>query len=418
MKTESTTNNSHRESAALMAVFGIWSFILLCRPQDYLPFLEKLRPSLTLGLITLLIYFFSTTKSENILNNNQFRLYKYLIIVMMIGVPFSYYRSASLKDVFNYASITTMFILLFYQLVNTIEKLRSLLLVYCSGIAIYSIFILKYGEISNDRISFGTMFDPNDTVYIIISFITFNLLFLSKNNKNYVKCISIINILISLIVIFKTGSRGGLVATIIVFAYLTFVKTKTVQLSFITKASLIVIAIVSLQCMSINSERYKTMLNMKDDYNVTGEEGRIAIWKTGMRLMLSHPFTGVGMNRFNEGIGRYREERGLDSAKWQAPHNSIVQIGAETGIIGLILFVSLSFNAFRIFGGIANNKYNEQLSKIGEMAKIGFLGNFICAMFLSQAYSAYWAFYIVLSVVLQGGKMGSYQKTTIVEKEV
>lgn len=400
MKQYEAIYDEKNEHKTLSVLFYMWSFILLCRPQDYITFLEKMRPSLTLGLMTLAVYFISKKNSENIFSNYQFKLYIYLIVVMIIGVPFSYYRSASLNDVLNYAGITSMFIFLFYQLVNTIEKLRSLLFAYCSGVAVYAIYILKYGEISNGRLFFGNMFDSNDIAYVMISLITFNLLSISNDNKGYVRIISVINIITCLTVVLKTGSRGGLIALIIVFAYLIIAKTKTVNLSLIAKAALVGVAFISLQYISINSDRYKTILDIKDDYNVTEEEGRIEIWKTGVRLMLSHPFTGVGMNRFSEGIGRDREARGLDSTKWQTAHNSFVQIGAETGIIGLILFASLSINAFRMFGGTVKHNNLEYVSKIGEMARIGFLGNFICAMFLSQAYSPYWAFYIVLSVVL------------------
>ena len=394
-------NKNQTNSGKLFTIFSIWTFILLCRPQDYLPFLGLLRPGLSVGLITLLLYISTVKNNEKISANVQFKLYKYLIIVMIIGVPFSYYKSASLKEVFDYASITTMFFFLFYQLVYTAEKMLKLLFAYCSGVTVYAIYILKSGDFSSARISFGSMFDPNDIAYFIISFLTFNFLFITRDQRGYMRVISVINIVIGLIVILKTGSRGGLIACIAIFAYLLFAKNNTVKVSFVTKALLVITAIMSLQFVAMDTERYKTILDVQDDYNVTGEEGRIAIWKTGMRMMLSRPLTGVGMNCFNEGVGRDREERGLDSAKWQTAHNSIVQIGAETGIFGLILFCLMSINVFRITGQIIGKSRSEELVKISEMAKAGFIGHCISAMFLSQAYSIYWAFYIAFSAVLK-----------------
>jgi len=388
------------QAGALFTIFSIWTFIVLCRPQDYLSLLGKIRPSLTLGLITLLIYFSNSGKSEKISNDNQFRMYRYLLMVMILGVPFSYYRSASMKDVFYYASITTMFFYLFYQLVNTFQKLLSLLFAYCSGVAVYAIYILISGNFSSGRIYFGSMFDPNDIAYFIISFLTFNFLFISKNNRGYMRIISVINILISLIVILKTGSRGGLIALIAVLAFLLFKKSSTIKLSIVTKSAFVLIAIISLQFISMDTERYKTILDVQDDYNITGEEGRIAIWKTGMKLMLTHPLTGVGFNRFYEAVGQDREKRGLPP-KWQTAHNSLVQIGAETGIIGLILFCLMSLNVFRITRLVIDKARSIELVKLSEMARVGFIGLFISAMFLSQAYSIYWAFYIVLSAVLK-----------------
>jgi O-antigen ligase len=393
-------NKQQNNSGLLFTIFSIWTFIILCRPQDYLSFLDKMRPGLTLGLITLSIYFLSSNKNEKISSDSQFRLYRYLIVLMIIGVPFSYYKSASLKDLFDYASITTMFYFLFYQLVNSIEKLLRLLFVYCLGIAIYAIYIMKFGNFSDGRISFGNMFDPNDIAFFIISFITFNFLFLAKDNKAYVRIVATINILISLIVILKTGSRGGFLALITVFAYLLFAKTKTVKVSFITKAVMVIVAIMSLQFVTMDTKRLMTVFDLQDDYNVTDEQGRVAIWKTGMKLMLTHPLTGIGFNRFPEGVGREREILGLPP-RWQTAHNSLVQIGTETGVFGFFLFFALSYNALKIFRQIANKSKNDELIKIGEMASAGFIGHFICAMFISQAYSMYWAFYIVLSAVLR-----------------
>jgi len=349
----------------------------------------------------MLIYFIGSNSSENISRSNQFRLYRYLIIVMIVGVPFSYYMSASLKDVIDYASITTMFFFLFYKIVNSASKLLSLLFAYSTGVAIYGIYILKFGSFSDERISFGSMFDPNDTAFFFIGFLTFNLLFISKENKGYKKIIAIISITLSLIVILKTGSRGGIVSCSILLAYLLINKTHTVKLSLISKTAIVIAALLSLQFVNINSERYNTILDLKDDYNVTSEEGRIALWQTGMRMMFSRPLTGVGMNRFNEGVGKDRIARGLASPKWQTAHNSLVQIGAETGIIGLIIFCLMSINVFKITREVVSKSRSEELVKISEMSRAGFLGLFLSAMFLSQAYSLYLVFYIVLSAKLQ-----------------
>ena len=56
-------------------------------------------------------------------------------------------------------------------------------------------------------------------------------------------------------------------------------------------------------------------------------------------------------------------------------------------------------NACRGFNR-ARTKGRGDLQRIGEMALIGFAGHFASSMFLTQAYSFYWAFYIGLSAVL------------------
>jgi O-antigen ligase len=159
--------------------------------------------------------------------------------------------------------------------------------------------------------------------------------------------------------------------------------------------------IVFLNASKIDFKRYETLSNLQEDYNLTDEEGRWNVWKRGMNFMLSNPFTGVGVGSFNAAIGLDRKERGVGRAYWQTAHNSLVQIGAETGVLGFILFGLMSFNAFRIFSKVRKNARIEALVRIGEMARVGFSGLFITSMFLSQAYSVYWAFYIALSAILE-----------------
>lgn len=381
-------------------LFSVWSFITLCRPQDYFSILALLRPSLTFGLITIIAYFLHGAHLNSIFKSSQFKLYLLLIIIMILGVPFSYYRSASLREVFGYMSIGLVFFFLFYQIANTKERLKQLLFIYSFGASIYAIYVLLFGSLAENRIAFGTMFDPNDIAFFVINFLAFNLLFITKEYSFTRRALVLLNVLIGLVVLFKTGSRGGFVACLAVVAYLLFNRTNTIKISFFKKAILVFTILLALWTISMNTERYKTILDVQSDYNLTDETGRVAIWKIGIRLMMSNPLTGVGVGRFYEGVGQDRLERGLPSARWQAAHNSFVQIGAETGVIGLFIFILMSFKVFSITGRIMNRSKSDDLVKVSEMVRAGFIGHLVCAIFLSQAYSVYWVFYIALSAKL------------------
>jgi O-antigen ligase len=213
------------------------------------------------------------------------------------------------------------------------------------------------------------------------------------------RLICIGNLAGGVILMLMTGSRGGIVGFLVVLFMLLVTKTHTIRMNY----KLIFVGLCSvfvfLNASKINLERFETLLNLDEDYNVTGETGRLEIWKAGLRLMLNRPFTGVGVNCFPEAIGTVRDERGSIPV-WQTAHNSLIQIGTETGIIGFLLFAVMSFKAFRIFGRMRKQGQSRELIKIGEMARIGFMGHFITAMFLSQAYSIYWGFYMALSAVL------------------
>jgi O-antigen ligase len=61
--------------------------------------------------------------------------------------------------------------------------------------------------------------------------------------------------------------------------------------------------------------------------------------------MISYPVFGVGINNFPMAEGTISDKaRNLvrgQGIRWAAPHNSFVQAGSETGVTGLLLWVSL-----------------------------------------------------------------------------
>ena len=87
------------------------------------------------------------------------------------------------------------------------------------------------------------------------------------------------------------------------------------------------------------------------DYNRTDESGRMQIWRRGIGYMLQNPILGVGPNNFQTAEGMLspfaeRQQFGV-GVRWNAAHNSFVQVGAELGIPGLILFLAIIATAFR-----------------------------------------------------------------------
>jgi O-antigen ligase len=286
------------------------------------------------------------------------------------------------------------------MLINNIEKLKTILFIACLGTVIYSVYSLSAGRLIANRLMVGDMFDPNDIGFFLLSFLPFNFLFFSKENANYKKIICLSNVIVSTLVVMMTGSRSGFLALATGALILLLTRTRTIKASYKIMVIILCFTAISYKIAEIEFSRFATIANIKEDYNVTSEFGRLQIWKTGLKFMLTHPLTGVGVGCFDEAIGRERTERGV-IPYWQTAHNSLIEIGAETGVIGFFLFALMSLKAYRIFKQAKQSAQSEDLLKIGEMARAGFVMHFICAMFLSQAYSLYWAFYIVSSAVLR-----------------
>jgi O-antigen ligase len=225
-----------------------------------------------------------------------------------------------------------------------------------------------------------------------------NLVFIGRDYKIWIRLACLISFGFSFFLILLTGSRGGLLALVAVSGMLLLSRSRVIKLSH--KTLFILIAVVFMSFAPINWERYSTIMDVDEDYNLTAEAGRIGIWKIGLRAMWENPLLGVGVGNINMAIGIDRERRGLESQKWQTAHNMVVQIGAETGVAGLSLFLIISFNVFRFLFKLPKYSNSKVMVRISEMGRVGFLGLFVSGMFLSQAYSLYWAFYVVFSAVV------------------
>jgi O-antigen ligase len=383
------------------ALFCVWTVVLLSRPQDYFPFLAPVRPALVLGLLNLIVIFSKKVRSldRKLFRSRQVKLYIALICVMVLGIPLAIYRRAAFQFIFLGYINVILFFFIFLMAVNTTKKLEKILFIGCLGTGLYLGFALMEGGFTAKRLVFGGMFDPNDLSFFSLSMLPFNLIFISKDNSLLKRFVCMGIFIIGVLVILFTGSRGGFIGFSIVFLMLFLEKTYTFRLPYKIVFITLIFIYIFTKIGTIDFERYRTITDYQKDYNITDETGRMQIWKTGMKLMLQRPFTGVGVSCFAEAIGEDRKERNLPPL-WQAAHNSLVQIGAETGVMGLILFSLMSFKAFRIFGHVRKEARSQVLIKIGEMARVGFLGHLISGMFLSQAYSIYWAFYIAISAVL------------------
>jgi O-antigen ligase len=66
------------------------------------------------------------------------------------------------------------------------------------------------------------------------------------------------------------------------------------------------------------------------------DERRTVLWHEALVMMREHPFTGVGLGGFQALSPTARSDR---DARWA--HNTFLQQGAETGLIGLLLLVVL-----------------------------------------------------------------------------
>lgn len=391
------------------SLFLIWLFVVIGRPQDIFGFLDPARLALVLGVLTLIMTVLENRglPLKTFLGPKENRRYLLFYLFMMLSIPLSRYRHAS----FDYTFLVyPSNLLLFYMLQShacSVKRLEGILYTACVAAFFYVVCSLLKGTYISGRLDFGGMYDPNDLAFFLVSTFPIGLYFVRKAGISQ-RALALGLIVLSIAAIVMTGSRGGLLG-LAVFSLFTFKRASRISFPVKVMVLLLLVALYAGYANRTNRARYDTLMNIGSDYNITSQFGRIAIWKLGGRLILSNPVTGVGVGCFEEGVGDLRAEMGK-IPRWQAPHNSFLQVAAETGLIGFAFFISIIIACFRTFFAISaagrgentgNENKNPELADIASVLLIGFACLLVTAFFLTQAYSPLFVLYFALSPVVR-----------------
>lgn len=323
---------------------------------------------------------------------------------MIVGIPFSYHSGSSFDFTFFKYSSNIIFFFLLFALVESLSQLKTVLLIVCFSTLFQAVMSLIQGNFINGRLHPGTMFDPNDLAFFMVSFLPLFFIFIRKKEQSLRKGIAFLGLLLSFFTILATGSRGGLLglASVIAVTYTSkiLINKKSTKLLI----GLLIILTAFLNADKINIDRLTSISDLSSDYNVTSDTGRLKVWERGIRLVIENPITGVGVLSFNRAIGRQREADG-EKQRWQAAHNSFVQIASELGLVGFFIFISLIivclFNFLRLSTSNLNIGLPDDYINIAGSCAIGLFGSLICAFFLTQGYSVILTFYFSVSASLR-----------------
>ncbi len=206
----------------------------------------------------------------------------------------------------------------------------------------------------------------------------------------------------------RTGSRGGFIALI---AVIVFIVLRYSAISLGRRLSAAVL--VTLILLGTASNRYweqMTTIASDDDYNRTEETGRLQIWGRGIGYMLQHPLLGVGPGNFQTAEGTLsplaeRQQFGV-GVRWNAAHNTYIQVGAETGVIGLLLILAMIASALVALSrsrrrGSDRADSRERQTQLAQVLTASLIGFVVGAFFLSLAYTEMLYTLIALAVGLQ-----------------
>ncbi|MBI3187678.1 MAG: O-antigen ligase family protein [Gammaproteobacteria bacterium] len=341
---------------------------------------------------------------RNAMNTPTIGVLIFLVAWILLSVPFGVYPGQSLVFITqSYWKVLITFLLVIAY-VSTMDDVGNLVWVYISSVGMLAIITILSAGFGRMEIN-ADVYDANDTALQFLLALPFAV-WKFKSLTGYKRLIALLIALILLIGIVKTDSRGGFLGLVAVVLVIML------QLKTLEKRSLFgiffMLAMVGCGFLYLADaayiERISTMLTPSQDYNTASSTGRLQIWDRGIQMMFMNPILGVGVYNFMSAEGMIFAEIG---ARYQAAHNSFVQVGAELGIPGLVAFCLLIWRTLKNIRSlsaaeiISNKKITESKNLVATYSITGAITAFVVSgFFLSAAYITSLYFLLAMAVAI------------------
>ena len=215
-----------------------------------------------------------------------------------------------------------------------------------------------FGQISYGELRYGgPIEEPNLWGQVLVSSLPFVLYHLKQEVSITKKFIFISSLLLILLAMIYTSSRGAIVALAAIAPLLAIdmkIKPANILISFLLFISLLSIL------PSNYTQRFETLnvfFNTSDQSAISQDEsfaGRQAVMLTGLAMFRDNPIFGVGFGNYGLRYWDYAVDLGLESNATNidyAPdsrfaHSLYVEILSETGLIGFIAFLLFFITLF------------------------------------------------------------------------
>jgi putative inorganic carbon (hco3(-)) transporter len=291
-------------------------------------------------------------------------------------------------------------------LVNTRLRIQAFLWVTALSIGYFAVkgggFVLLTGS-AGSRI-FGPansiISDNNNlSLAMVISLPILNYLRETSSNP-YVKLVCWFAIVMTIVAIVGTYSRGGLVGLIVVgLSFLALAKRRRV-------ATLAAAAIIAVGMMNFAPEEWKERMGTTQSYEKdSSATGRIEAWQTSWNLAADRPVLGGGFGAIEQRSTFRKYRPGRKAEHVRAPHSIYFQIIGDHGFVGFFLYVAIigaaTFNLLKVQRQTRDRADLAWANSLSRTLLISFAGFLMAGSFLSMAYYDVFFCMVALSATLR-----------------
>jgi len=270
-----------------------------------------------------------------------FILCTFITVSLNSNASFSYYRS------YYISPLVALFVPLLFPFTN---KKTIILMTFISLIFFLNANYINYQFIKNtitgrpDGFFNGYMILCGMNLLILPILLT-----LSIHKNNLPKCIRIfffITILVNIPAIVFENTRIVWISLSFIFPFIIFLSIKNKVKAFLLIIIMFFYSFCCFQFSPHSTQRFETISSTNSTVQPNYE--RILMWNSATNMFLDHPIIGVGIGNYHkEYISQYQSP--LSKENQYHPHNVILSMLSQTGIIGtigyLLLFIYLYYKS-------------------------------------------------------------------------
>lgn len=361
--------------------------VVIARLPEMLPVLSHLRLGIVGSLVVMLLLLLKSNGGtwRMLSRADSSRLVLAYVLWAAVTIPFALWPGLAFTTVRTLFPVTAMFvaIMLCRPTWANLDKVQYGLVI---SLAAFALLSLLRGQLIAGRLApVGETYDQNDlaTIMAVAFALAAGIATRSRGRRRLVATASAVVLVAAIL---GSASRGGALALAV--GAVVFVAGQTRHRRTIYAGGLLLGAIVAWQASgSVFRDRVKSLGDLEGDYNLQAKTGRIEVWKRSLHYMGEHPVAGVGAGNFMVAEGEYLEEQG-ESGKWSAAHNAYIQVFADLGIIGGIIFLVLVGGTLREAARLWTPRLARHTRRLHRPELLAALIAFcVGAIYLSLAYS-------------------------------
>lgn len=410
-------NPSKEVNSAQKIALGI---LLLDLVIYFSRFLDEFHGGFHLPGVVFVLMVVTTLISGRVLKGLESRATLMLIAFVfwnMVASIFSIWRSYSVP-VFETLLFSVAFYVAVAGLPSTLRHVHQILTALAISFLISAGLSSVFGTTRGGRmqLEIGNYHDPNQYAMCLLMGMPLWWYLASTAKNSFARAFCFLCTIPMFLIFIQTGSRGGLLGlfTILGFEFLfASVNKKVVLLVLAGLAAIVAFAVmpgyIKTRYLTFFDSSAVDLQNQSDDVafllraDMDSAAGRKALLFKSVDITLHHPIAGVGPGNFPTEVFTLAQQSGENYA-WFATHNSYTQISSETGIPGLLLFVSMILYGFRNLrivlrqtGPRGTTPWPEMWSA-AKYLRLSLMATSVCMFFLSSGYTC--EMYVLVAVTI------------------